>query len=339
MGLQASIGPVTGASVLVTGGAGFVGAHVCRALAGAGFVPVAYDDLSAGHREFAKWGPFVRAKIEDAAALDAAIAAHGVVACVHLAGSIEVGLSVREPVRFWQNNVSGTLVLLDRLRAAKVGAFVFSSTAAVYGEPETVPMAESHPKRPTNPYGETKLAVEAVLAAEARSRGLAWIAFRYFNAAGSAWADGIGEDHSPESHLIPLACQAAMGTRPPLTIFGDDYPTPDGTALRDYIHVVDLGAAHVLGIRRALAGRIGAPFNLGTGTGYSVRQVVDTVGRIAGRPVPHSFGARRAGDSPALVADPSSAMRELGWQPKSSALDTIVADAWAWHSRRHTPKA
>jgi UDP-glucose-4-epimerase GalE len=328
-----------GPAILVTGGAGFVGAHVCRALAADGFLPVAYDDLSAGHREFVKWGPFVRAKIADAAALDAAIAAHRIAACVHLAGSIEVGLSVREPVRFWQNNVAGTLVLLDRLRAANVGAFVFSSTAAVYGEPESVPMAESHPKRPTNPYGETKLAVEQILAAEARAHGLSWIAFRYFNAAGAAWADGIGEDHSPESHLIPLACQAAMGVRPPLTIFGDDYPTPDGTALRDYIHVADLGAAHVLGIRRALAGGIGAPFNLGTGNGYSVRQVVDTVGRIAGQPVPHAFGARRAGDSPALVADPSAAARELGWRAESSALDTIVADAWAWHQRRHAPKA
>ena len=326
-------------SVLVTGGAGYVGAHVCRALAGAGLLPVAYDDLSAGHRDFVRWGPLVEGAIDDAGALDAACARYRISACVHLAGSIEVGLSVREPVRFWQNNVAGTLVLLDCLRAAGVRAFVFSSTAAVYGEPERVPMAEDHPKRPTNPYGETKLAVEQVLAAEARANGLSFVAFRYFNASGAAWREGIGEDHTPESHLIPIACQAAMGMRPPLTVFGDDYPTADGTAVRDYVHVEDLGAAHVLGIRRALDGGIARAFNLGTGSGYSVRQVVATVARVAGKAVPHAYGPRRAGDSPALVADPQAAMRELGWQPAKPALETIVADAWAWHSVRHAAKA
>lgn len=327
------------ASILVTGGAGFVGSHVCRALARAGHMPVAFDNLSAGHRDFVRWGPLVEGEVGDAAALDSAISAHKVSACVHLAGSIEVGISVREPVRFWRNNVAATLTLLDRLRAAEVKAFVFSSTAAVYGMPETVPMAETHPKRPTNPYGETKLAVEQILAAEARATGLSWIAFRYFNAAGATWADGIGEDHSPESHLIPLACQAAMGTRPPLTIFGDDYPTPDGTAVRDYVHVEDLGTAHVRGIERALAGPMSAAYNLGTGFGYSVKQVVDTVARVAEVAVPHIKGARRDGDSPALVADPAAAMRELGWQPTCSTLENIVADAWAWHRHRHSPQA
>lgn len=325
------------ANVLVTGGAGFVGAHVCRALGAAGHVPVALDNLSAGHRDFVRWGPLVEGDVGDAAAVDRAIATHRIEACVHLAGSIEVGISVREPVRFWRNNVATTLTLLDRLRAADVKSFVFSSTAAVYGMPETVPMAETHPKRPTNPYGETKLAVEQILAAEAQACGLSWIAFRYFNAAGAVWADGIGEDHSPESHLIPLACQAAMGIRPPLTIFGADYDTPDGTALRDYIHVADLGAAHVLGIERTLAAPTAAAFNLGTGQGYSVKQVVEAVARIAGRPVPHTVGARRNGDSPALIADPAAAMRDLGWQPKNSALEKIVADAWAWHQLRHKP--
>jgi UDP-arabinose 4-epimerase len=324
-------------AVLVTGGAGFVGSHVCRALAKDGFLPVVFDDFSAGHRDFVRWGPCIEARIDDAAALDAAIATHRVRACVHLAGSIEVGLSVREPVRFWRNNVAGTLVLLDRLRAAGVGAFVFSSTAAVYGTPERVPMDEAHPKNPTNPYGETKLAVERILAAEQHANGLAWIAFRYFNAAGAAWAEGIGEDHPTETHLIPLACQAAMGVRPPMTIFGEDYPTPDGTALRDYIHVADLGAAHAEGIRRVMAGGIGQAFNLGTGAGYSVRAVIDQVARVAGRPVPHSFGPRRAGDSPALIADPSAARRELGWSARESSLEMIVADAWRWHQIRHAP--
>jgi UDP-arabinose 4-epimerase len=323
------------ASVLVTGGAGFVGAHVCRALALAGHRPIAFDNLSAGHRDFVRWGPLVEGDVGDAVALDAAISAHGVHACVHLAGSIEVGLSVKEPVRFWQNNVATTLVLLDRLQAAGVKALVFSSTAAVYGTPEQVPMAEDHPKRPTNPYGETKLAVEQILAAQARATGLSWIAFRYFNAAGAAWADGIGEDHTPESHLIPLACQAAMGIRPPLTIFGTDYPTPDGTALRDYIHVADLGAAHVLGIESALARQISTAFNLGTGQGHSVRDVIAEVERVTGKLVPYSFGKRRDGDSPALVADPASVKRQLGWQPAHSDLARIVADAWAWHERRN----
>lgn len=326
---------MSGEAILVTGGAGFVGAHVCRALAAEGFRPVAYDNLSAGHREFVKWGPLIEADVGDADALDAAIATNGVRACVHLAGSIEVGVSVREPVRFWQNNVATTLVLLDRLRLAGVKALVFSSTAAVYGTPERVPMSEDHPKRPTNPYGETKLAVEQVLAAECRAHGLSWIAFRYFNAAGAAHEDGIGEDHSPESHLIPLACQAILGVRPPLTIFGDDYPTSDGTAVRDYIHVADLGRAHALGIRRALEGSCNSALNLGTGHGYSVREVVAEIGRCAGRPVPHSYGARRPGDSPALVANPAAARATLGWQPSRSALETIVADAWTWHSRRH----
>ena len=327
------------ANVLVTGGAGFVGSHVCRALALAGHAPVAFDNLSAGHRDFVRWGPLVEGELENAAALDAAISAHKIQACVHLAGSIEVGLSVKEPVRFWRNNVATTLVLLDRLRLANVKAFVFSSTAAVYGMPETVPMVEAHPKRPTNPYGETKLAVEQILAAEARACGLSWIAFRYFNAAGAAFEDGIGEDHSPESHLIPLACQAAMGTRPPLTIFGNDYATPDGTALRDYIHVADLGAAHVQAIERALAAPVSSAYNLGTGQGYSVKQVVETVARVAGRAVPHTMGGRRDGDSPALVADPAAAMRDLGWVPARSSLENIVADAWAWHATRHAPKA
>jgi UDP-glucose-4-epimerase GalE len=323
-------------AVVVSGGAGFVGAHVCRALAADGYLPVAVDDLRTGHRGFVKWGPLIEAPIDDPAAIDAA-AAHGAVACVHLAGSIEVGLSVKEPLRFWRNNVGATLALIERLKANGAGAFIFSSTAAVYGAPERVPMAEDHPKRPDSPYGDTKLAVERLLEAEGRAGRMSWIAFRYFNAAGAAWREGIGEDHAPETHLIPLACQAALGVRPPLTVFGADYPTPDGTAVRDYVHVADLARAHVLGLRAALGARTGRAFNLGSGKGHSVREVIDAVARRAGRPVPHSFGARRAGDSPELVADPSAAAAALSWRAERSSLDEIAADAWAWHSTRHAP--
>lgn len=324
-------------AVLVTGGAGFVGSHVCRALAAEGYLPVAVDDLRAGHRDFVKWGPLVEASIDDVRAIDDAAAKHRAVACVHLAGSIEVGLSVKEPLRFWRNNVGATLTLIERLKASGVRAFIFSSTAAVYGAPDRVPMPEDHPKRPDSPYGDTKLAIERLLESESRAGGLSWIAFRYFNAAGAAWRDGIGEDHAPETHLIPLACHAALGNRPPLTVFGSDYPTPDGTAVRDYVHVVDLARAHVLGLRAALAAPIGRAFNLGSGKGHSVREAIAAVARNAGRPVPHEFGPRRAGDSPELVADPAAAAAILGWRAEHSALDTIVADAWRWHSTRHAP--
>ncbi len=318
------------AAILVTGGAGFIGAHVCRALAGAGFLPVTIDDLSAGNREFVKWGPLVEACIDDAAALDAAFVSWPIKGCVHLAGSIEVGRSVREPLAFWRNNVSASLVLIERLVAASVKGTVFSSTAAVYGAPDTTPIVENHPLRPTNPYGETKLAIERVLAAAHVAGGPPWMALRYFNAAGAAFADGIGEAHDPETHLIPLACRAALGQGPALAIMGDDYDTPDGTAIRDYVHVLDLADAHVTALRACFAGRSGV-YNLGTGTGHSVREVIETVARIGGRDVPHRIVTRRAGDVARLVADPAAAARDLGWHARRSDLPAIVDDAWHWH--------
>jgi len=316
-------------AVLVAGGAGYVGSHVSRALAAAGHLPVVLDDLSAGKREFVKWGPFVEAGIDDVAAVDATIAAHRIEGCILLAGSIEVGRSVREPLAFWRNNVAAPLVLFERFAKAKVSAIVFSSTAAVYGAPDFVPIPETHPLRPANPYGETKLAIERVLAAQRTAGGAAWMALRYFNAAGAASEDGIGEMHDPETHLIPLACLGALGAKPPLSIMGDDYDTPDGTAIRDYVHVEDLGRAHVAALTAAFAGRSGA-YNLGTGNGNSVREVIAAVERIGDRKVPHSIAPRRPGDVARLVADPARARAELGWTAHHD-LDAIVASAWRWH--------
>lgn len=319
-------------AILVAGGAGYVGSHVARALARAGFLPVTFDDLSAGTRDFVKWGPFVQSNVADAAAVDAAIAAHKIEACVLLAGSIEVGRSVREPLAFWRNNVAAPLTLLERLAAAKVAGIVFSSTAAVYGAPDTVPISEDHPLRPANPYGDTKLALERALAASRLAGGPAWMALRYFNAAGAAYTDGIGEAHDPETHLIPLACLAALGAAPPLSVMGGDYDTPDGTAIRDYVHVEDLADAHVAAIRAVLTGRSGA-CNLGTGTGHSVREVLRAVAAAAGRDVPHRVAPRRPGDVARLVADPARAGRELGWRAERG-LSEIVDSAWRWHAQR-----
>lgn len=319
-------------AVLVAGGAGYVGAHVARALARAGFLPVTLDDLSAGKREFVKWGPLIEARIDDAPAVDAAIQAHRIAACVLLAGSIEVGRSVREPLAFWTNNVAAPLVLLERLRHAGAAGIVFSSTAAIYGPPDAVPIPEDHPLRPANPYGETKLALERVLAALQAAGGPAWMALRYFNAAGAAVADGIGEAHEPETHLIPLACLAALEAAPPLSVLGDDYDTPDGTAVRDYVHVEDLAEAHVAAVAACLDGRSGV-YNLGTGTGHSVREVLRAVEAAAGRPVPHRIAPRRPGDVARLVADPARAGRELGWRAARD-LTAIVDSAWRWHAQR-----
>lgn len=324
-------------AVLIAGGAGYVGAHVARALAARGFLPVTLDDLSAGKREFVKWGPFVEARIDDAQAVDRAIQAHRIAACVLLAGSIEVGRSVREPLAFWANNVAAPLALLERLRRAEISGVVFSSTAAVYGPPETIPIPEDHPLRPASPYGDTKLALERVLAALHRAGGPAWMALRYFNAAGAAVADGIGEAHEPETHLIPLACLAALGAAPPLSVMGDDYDTPDGTAIRDYVHVEDLAEAHVAAVRACLEGRSGV-YNLGTGKGHSVREVLRTVEAAAGRPVPHAVVPRRAGDVARLVADPARAGAELGWRATRD-LAAIVDSAWRWHAQRTGAKS
>lgn len=317
-------------TVLVTGGAGYVGSHTCLALAQAGFRPVVFDDLSNGHREHVQWGPLEVGDIRDAAHLDAVFAAHRPAAVLHFAARIEVGESVRDPGAFFDVNVGGTITLVEAARRAGVNALVFSSTCATFGEPVHMPMAETHPQAPLNPYGRSKLMVEQALADYDRHVGFRSTVMRYFNAAGSDPEGRIGEWHEPETHAIPLAIQVALGQRPHFTIFGDDYDTRDGTAERDYVHVLDLADAHVSAVRRLLAGGSSESYNLGAGAGTTVRELVDGVGRAAGAPMAVQVAPRRQGDAPALVADNAKARQQLGWRP-SRDLEAILSSAWRWH--------
>ena len=320
-------------TILVTGGAGYVGAHACKALAARGYRPVVYDNLVHGNAESVKWGPLEIGDIADRARLDAVIERHRPVAVMHFAAFTYVGESVADPGKYYRNNVAGTLSLLEAMRDHDIDRLVFSSTAATYGTPVSVPIVEDAPKAPINPYGQSKWTAEQMIADFGAAHGLRSAALRYFNAAGADPDGEIGECHDPESHLIPLAMQAVTGDGPPLTLYGDDYPTPDGTCIRDYIHVTDLADAHVRALEW-LDGISGAhAFKLGTGHGASVRQMLAAIERVAGKPVPHSIGPRRMGDPAELVSDPAKGNRELGWAPAMSDLDTIVATAWAWHRR------
>ncbi|MCL6682439.1 UDP-glucose 4-epimerase GalE [Sphingomonas alba] len=320
-------------TVLVTGGAGFVGSHACKALSRRGFTPVVYDNLSYGHEDAVRWGPLERGDILDRTRLDEVIATHHPAAIMHFAAFIAVGESVTDPGKYYRNNVAGSLGLMEAARDHGISAFVFSSTAAVYGLPEVVPIPESAPKLPINPYGHSKWMVECMLRDFGEAHGLKSMALRYFNAAGADPDCETGERHDPETHLIPLALDAAAGVGKPLTVFGEDYDTPDGTCIRDYIHVADLAEAHVAALQALLGGADSNAYNLGTGNGFTVRQVIDAVEKVTGRAVPHSIGPRRPGDPAALVADPSAANRDLGWRPRISDLDSIVATAWAWHQK------
>lgn len=317
-------------TVLVAGGAGYVGSHTCLALAEAGFRPVVFDDLSNGHREHVQWGPLEVGDIRDAARLDTVFATYRPVAVLHFAARIEVGESVKNPGAFFDNNVGGTITLIEAARRAGVNALVFSSTCATFGDPVNLPMGETHPQAPLNPYGRSKLMVEQALVDYDRYVGFKSAVMRYFNAAGADPEGRIGEWHEPETHAIPLAIQVALGQRTHFTIFGDDYDTRDGTAVRDYVHVLDLAAAHVSALRRLLAGGSSESFNLGTGTGTTVRELVDGVGRAVGKPLPVQMAARRLGDAPVLVGDNAKARAELGWKP-SRDLDAILSSAWRWH--------
>ena len=321
-------------SVLVAGGAGYIGAHVCKALAGSGRRPVVLDNLSTGHRDFVRWGPLVEADVTDTDAVRAVLAREDIRAVIDLAACIEVGESVRDPLKFYANNLAAKVAFLAALRDGGVERIILSSTAAVYGEPEAVPIPETHPLRPTSPYGRTKLAYEQMLADLAAAGGPRFMALRYFNAAGADASGEIGEAHNPESHLIARAALATLGAVPPLDIFGNDWPTPDGTAIRDYIHVTDLAAAHVAALGALEQGVSETACNLGTGTGYSVAQVLAAF-TAAGAPVPHRFAPRRPGDPARLVADATRARQALNWQPRHSDLSRIVTSALAWHRARH----
>jgi UDP-glucose-4-epimerase GalE len=319
--------------ILVTGGAGYIGSHTAKLLAAAGHQPVIFDDMSQGHDWAVKWGPLERGNLADPARLAEVFASRRVEAVVHFAASALVGESMTNPMKYFRNNTMGTLNLLDAMRDASVGTIVFSSTCATYGDPVRVPIDETHPQAPVNSYGESKLMVEKILRWYGESYGLRWMALRYFNAAGADPDGEIGEDHDPESHLIPLVIGAAQGTRPPVKIFGTDYPTPDGTAVRDYIHVTDLADAHLRALDHLASGTPSQPINLGTGRGHSVREVVDAVARVSGKAVPAVEAARRPGDPPELVAAPARAREVLGWNCQYPDLETIVRHAWAWHDK------
>jgi UDP-glucose-4-epimerase GalE len=313
--------------ILVTGGAGFVGSHTCKALARAGYLPIAYDNLSNGSPDAVRWGPLEIGDLENQARLAEVFSRYSPCGVLHFAAFIEAGESVREPERFYRNNVGGTLALLRIMQGAGLDTIVFSSTAAVYGEPESTPIVERHGLRPVNPYGRSKLMVEQILQDVASAKGLRYCALRYFNAAGADPDRELAENHSPETHLIPLVLQAAFGLRPDVAIFGTDYGTPDGTCIRDYVNVVDLAQAHVLALQRLLGGGETLIANLGTGRGYSVREVIQSVVKETGRPVRVRDANRRPGDPAILVADPSHAFDVLGWRPALSDLPSLVSSA------------
>ena len=323
----------TGGTVLVTGGAGYIGAHTVKALAEVGCHPIVLDDLSSGHREALLWGEFIEGDVRDTSSLMAAMTAHGVDAVIHCAALIEVGRSVRRPDLFYDVNVGGVRALLDAMRGAGVGKLVFSSTAGVYGHVDSAPcglLDEDVAKAPASPYGETKLAAERMIAAYCAAFGLSAVALRYFNAAGADPCGRIGEAHDPETHLIPLAVDAGLGRRPPLTVYGIDHATPDGSCVRDYVHVTDIAKAHVAALSICQADGDFEIFNVGTGVGHSVLEVIAAVSGALGRPLPHAIGAARPGDPPSLVADPRRALAKLGWRPAHSSLEEIIHSAVAW---------
>ena len=316
--------------VLVTGGAGYIGAHACKALAQRGFTPVVFDDLSTGWAESVKWGPLVRGDLMDRSAINAALADHRPVAVMHFAALSLVGEAMRDPARYWRVNVGGALNLWEACVAAGVRNVVLSSTCATYGDHDGVLLTEDTPQRPLNAYGGSKLAVEGMLRDFGIAYGIDHVIFRYFNVAGADPEGEIGEQHQPETHLIPLMLDAVAGKRPALTVFGTDYPTPDGTCVRDYVHVADLAAAHVLGLRRLLDGKGGGTYCLGTGRGFSVREVIEASRGVTNREVPVILGERRPGDAASLVMSSCRAISELGWEPQHSSLRKMIGDAWAW---------
>ena len=323
---------MAGETVLVVGGAGYIGSHTCLDLANKGYTPVVFDNFSNGHREFVKWGPAEEGDIRDRARLDEVLAKHKPAAILHFAALIEVGESVKDPVSFYENNVIGTLTLLSAAQAAGINAFVFSSTCATYGLPQSVPLDETHRQVPINPYGRTKYIVEQALADYDQYKSLRSVVLRYFNAAGADFEGRIGEWHQPETHAIPLAIDAALGRRQGFKVFGSDYETRDGTCVRDYIHVLDLADAHVRAVEYLLKGGDSVALNLGTGTGTTVRELLGAIEEVSNRPFPVEYIGRREGDSHTLVANNDKARDVLGWVPQYD-LSQIIRSAWNWHAK------
>lgn len=322
-------------TILVTGGAGYIGSHACKALARAGYVPVTYDNLVTGWRDAVKFGPFEQGDLQDRARLDEVFAAYNPAAVMHFAALSEVGESMERPGDYWRNNVLGSLNLVEAAVGAGCLNFVFSSTCATYGDQDGVMLDETATQAPINAYGASKRAIEDILANFGASHGLNATIFRYFNVAGADPETEVGEFHQPETHLVPLLLDAITGKRSELTIFGTDYNTPDGTCIRDYVHVMDLVEAHILGLRRMEAGAPGEAFNLGTGHGFSVRDVVAHAGAITNAPVPVVDGPRRAGDAASLVSGSEKACKVLGWEPTRSTLHQMISDAWKWQQAGH----
>ncbi|WP_425100759.1 UDP-glucose 4-epimerase GalE [Tropicibacter sp. S64] len=325
-------------NVLVTGGAGYIGSHACKALNKAGFTPITYDNLVTGWEDAVKFGPFERGDLTDRARLDEVFAIYQPVAVMHFAALSQVGEAMAKPGLYWRNNVEGSLTLIEAAVAAGVMDFVFSSTCATYGEHDNVVLNEQTPQLPLNAYGASKRAVEDILRDFEAAHGLRHVIFRYFNVAGGDPDGEIGEHHRPETHLIPVMLEAIDGKRPALTIHGTDYDTPDGTCIRDYVHVCDLVDAHVLGLKWLQDERGSAVFNLGTGKGFSVREVIDASRAVTNREVPFSEGPRRSGDATKLVSGSTRAEADLGWTPKRSTMDQMIRDAWHWHLNGHYEK-
>ncbi len=318
-------------NILVVGGAGYIGSHMCKHLFKRGYQPIVLDNLVCGHRQAVQWGPFFEGSMSDSHLLREIFSDHPIAAVMHFAAFCYVGESVTEPAKYYENNVANTISLLEVMLEKKVSNFIFSSSCATYGEPIEVPIREDHPLKPISPYGRTKLMVEQILEDFREAYGLASVSLRYFNAAGADPDGELGEDHDPETHLIPLVLQTALGQRPRVDIFGDDYPTKDGTCIRDYIHVEDLAQAHLIGLERLLGGEAGGQYNLGNGQGHSVKQVIEMAGRVTGKPIPVSVGERRKGDPAVLVSSSEKAIHDLGWRPRFPGLEAVIETAWNWH--------
>ncbi|PSB33466.1 UDP-glucose 4-epimerase GalE [Chlorogloea sp. CCALA 695] len=325
-------------TILVTGGAGYIGSHAVKALIGAGYEVIVLDNLVYGHRELVEEVlkvELIVGDISDRPLLDKLFASRNIAAVMHFSAYAYVGESVTDPAKYYRNNVIGTITLLEAMIASSIKQFVFSSTCATYGVPHTVPITEDHPQNPINPYGATKLMVERILQDFDVAYGLKSVYFRYFNAAGADPTGLLGEDHNPETHLLPLVLMAALGKRDSVAIFGTDYPTPDGTCIRDYIHVTDLADAHILGLEYLLNGGDTSVFNLGNGQGFSVKEAIDTARSVTGREIKVVMSDRRPGDPPILVGSSDKARNILGWEPKYPALKEILTHAWKWHQQRH----
>jgi len=319
--------------ILVTGGAGYIGSHMCKYLSRNGYRPVVLDNLSRGHQQAVKWGPFFQGNVSDGQLLDHIFSSHDIKAVMHFAAFISVGESVGQPGMYYSNNVAETIGLLNKVAEHDVQNFIFSSSAAIFGEPIQDALTETHPVKPINPYGRGKLIVENIIRDFEYAHGLNSVCLRYFNAAGADPDGEIGEDHRPETHIIPLILQTALGLRDEIVVFGDDYPTKDGTCIRDYIHIDDLAQAHLRALERLLQGKGSEGYNIGNGNGYSVKEVIEVARRISGKSIPDHIGERREGDAAVLISSSEKAVKELGWKPRYADLESIVETAWNWHRK------